>query len=330
MKKHLLALSILFSANVFALDVKNENSYLVKKGDTLWDISSHFLNDPWEWKTIWSNNPQIKNPHLIYPNDLIHLRKKGEDYYIEVEKSAVSKTLDLNKGVFIKEEVISSNLPSVNMSQILKFEEDYKLSKKELESNIVKIESKNVISYKGDKIFIYIENPILNKTYNIYKKKNYSEDLKSFVYEKVGSLKTIKMAGDVVLSEIIESSDRISINDVVIEKDNKSIPSIFPTKPISNLNGNIVFSPSKINSIIKDDVVIINKGKKDGVKLGNILAVTDPVTEIKHNGKNLKIEPTQKGLIFIYSVNQDLSFGVVLENNEIIKYKDSVKSPFKK
>lgn len=61
------------SADVLTLKAGHPDTYVVKKGDTLWDISGYFLNDPWRWPKLWGVNPQIANPHLIYPGDRLTL-----------------------------------------------------------------------------------------------------------------------------------------------------------------------------------------------------------------------------------------------------------------
>lgn len=72
-----LILSLTFSlsslADVVKFKTSHPTSYLVVKGDTLWDISAKFLRDPWQWPNVWKHNGQIKNPHLIYPGDVITL-----------------------------------------------------------------------------------------------------------------------------------------------------------------------------------------------------------------------------------------------------------------
>ena len=60
-------------ADEIALRPDHPNRYVVVKGDTLWDISARFLESPWRWPEVWSFNPQIENPHLIYPGDVVAL-----------------------------------------------------------------------------------------------------------------------------------------------------------------------------------------------------------------------------------------------------------------
>jgi len=68
-----LALAPAVFADVVDLKTDRPERYIVQKGDTLWDISSRFLKDPWRWASVWTINEQIKNPHLIYPGDVIML-----------------------------------------------------------------------------------------------------------------------------------------------------------------------------------------------------------------------------------------------------------------
>lgn len=78
-KKQHLILALLFGfifiahAEEVELNPAHPDTYVVQKGDTLWDISAVFLKSPWLWPEIWHANPQIENPHLIYPGDQINL-----------------------------------------------------------------------------------------------------------------------------------------------------------------------------------------------------------------------------------------------------------------
>ena len=74
---HLTFAAIMLTGVALAQDVSvrsdHPDEYVVVKGDTLWDISGRFLDKPWQWPAIWHANPQIENPHLIYPGDVVSL-----------------------------------------------------------------------------------------------------------------------------------------------------------------------------------------------------------------------------------------------------------------
>ena len=71
-----LSISSISIAETVTLNADRPDQYVVQKGDTLWDISAQFLQEPWYWPTIWDVNPQIENPHLIYPGDVVSLTFK--------------------------------------------------------------------------------------------------------------------------------------------------------------------------------------------------------------------------------------------------------------
>src|ERR1700741_787366 len=73
-----------------AVDLQDNHpdTYVVKKGDTLWDISARFLSKPWLWPEIWQANPQVRNPHLIYPGDVLDLSFVNGGPSLRLEPSA--------------------------------------------------------------------------------------------------------------------------------------------------------------------------------------------------------------------------------------------------
>ena len=73
-------ISLISVADEVRLNKEAPKTYIVEKGDTLWDISIIFLEQPWLWPKLWRLNPEISNPHLIYPGDILKLvyDEKGE------------------------------------------------------------------------------------------------------------------------------------------------------------------------------------------------------------------------------------------------------------
>jgi hypothetical protein len=96
-------------ADIINIKTDAPQTYVVKKGDTLWDISNLFLDQPWLWPELWRNNTQIENPHLIYPGDVLRLRYVDGQPVMEIVRDkpklslspeSVTKTKPSPIGVF--------------------------------------------------------------------------------------------------------------------------------------------------------------------------------------------------------------------------------------
>lgn len=90
-----LGLASAVSAEDVVLNPEHPDTYKVKRGDTLWDISARFLRDPWMWPSVWDFNPQIENPHLIYPGDVIRLAYDASGKPVITVTERVRRTEDV-------------------------------------------------------------------------------------------------------------------------------------------------------------------------------------------------------------------------------------------
>lgn len=327
MLKKIIALSILFSINAYSLEIKNEESYVVKKGDTLWDISEHFLNDPWEWRKIWSYNPQIENPHLIYPDDIVHLIYKDGKPQLVLEKKDF-KVLNLNDGAKEIKKKISDSLPAVNTEKIKELESSLVLLKNKPSIKIVKSKYDNLIHKNGDLLYVYSENELnIGSNLSILTfKQSLEKDLN--VYDISGEVKIKNKDGNIYLVEITKNLKRIKVGDFLENIDffdeNKKI---YPSTPIDRkISGKIIYTGDKIN-LKKDDVVILNKGLNDKIQAGNILKVQTDNENIEMDNKIISIKGNEKGYLFVYKVENNFSYAIIVRNEELINLNDKFYSP---
>ncbi len=148
------------------------NTYTVKKGDTLWGISRMFLSVPWRWKQIWHNNRNIKNPHKIYPGDVLSIVTIGGKKRVQISKTSNSnhgkyagKTSDgrpiYNMKPQISYETLNQEIPAVPISAVLPhlsktrivesgFSDDYPYIVSEAQGSYLSLSNRPLIYVKGD------------------------------------------------------------------------------------------------------------------------------------------------------------------------------------
>ena len=241
MKKILLAAAAASLISFFAwaddalLKTNHPDEYTVKKGDTLWDISSTFLNSPWLWPEIWQVNPQIENPHLIYPGDLIRLVYLDGQPRLTLERTLklAPGTTKLSPSVRVQgsDEAISS-IPLDRINSFLSNSRMLDTDLLETAPYMLAGPQGRVISGAGDNAYARgsFDDGIDN--YGVYRKgKAYKDPVtKEFlgIYaQSVGSVGVDKVDGDVATLAVVRANEELRPGDRLLPSEDRVVDSTF-------------------------------------------------------------------------------------------------------
>jgi len=156
-KLHLLFITIfLINTSINAeieLNPSHPDTYTVQKGDTLWDISARFLKSPWVWPEVWHANPQIENPHLIYPGDVISLVYLDGKPQLQVTRG--HPTIKLSpKGRKISHENAITTVPLDNIKPFLKNLKILNEQDIENASYVVALEQEHILGSETNNLYV--------------------------------------------------------------------------------------------------------------------------------------------------------------------------------
>jgi hypothetical protein len=349
MKKILLAaiattlLSLFAWAQDSVLKDGHPDEYTVQKGDTLWDISNTFLNTPWMWPEIWHVNPQIENPHLIYPGDLIKLIYMDGNPRLTLERTlkvVPSATMDgstkLNPTVRVQsaEEAITT-IPLDRIDAFLSRSRILELNELESGSYILAGPQQRLVVGEGDSVYARGSFPEQFTNYGVYRKgKIYKDpDTKEFlgVYAQgIGTVNVDKLNGDVATLNVVRSFEEIRLGDRLLPSEDRSVDSTFyPSAPDISINGTIIDVEGGVTQIGKFNVIMINRGERDGLLIGNVLAIyrRGEVVRDRVQGGKVALPDERAGLVMVFRTFDKMSLGLVLESDRALSVGDKVKNP---
>lgn len=325
-KKFLVALfSLVFTglalADTINLNPSHPDRYVVVEGDTLWDISGRFLRDPWRWPDIWYANPQIENPHLIYPGDVISLVYVDGQPRLQVSRG--HPTVKLSPQV--RAESLAGAIPTIPLEAIRQFlSRPMVVTEEEMKQApyVVASAGEHVVSGAGDRIYVRgIQDP-QQQTFVVVRPgrpyRNPPEKSDIFPVPFTDSLKrlvkdsaneevqtTYKKAddplgdvlgydavhvGDAVVDSygdpstltLIRTTREARVGDLLFPTTEETIePYFLPRAPDEQVDGQIVSIHDGVTQIGQYQVVILNLGKRDGMEPGHVLAVYAAGEEIR-------------------------------------------------
>lgn len=330
----LLVSQSLFAAPEFTAD--HPERYTVVKGDTLWDISARFLKSPWLWPEVWHANPQIANPHLIYPGDVIGL------IYIDGQKRVTTVQAGPNNGVVklspkVRATPISTAIPTIPLEAISSFlSENRIVAPQELENAPYLLAGKEqrLITAAGDTVFARGSAEEEAKM-GVYRAGETYVDPETgeFLGLEARSIATGEVTavnGEVISLRVLRSTEELRQADRLLETEDRVINSTFtPSKPKEGLRGKMIAVDSGVGNIGQYNVVVINRGAREGVEEGNVMAVYKSGGIVRDPITNEKIElPSERaGLMMVFRVFEKLSYGLILKATRPLHVMDEVRTP---
>jgi hypothetical protein len=353
MGKSIISLLLLLTAWMPGTSVGDElalaesapDRYVVVKGDTLWDISARFLRDPWRWPDIWGlNKDQIKNPHWIYPGDIIlldftgmspRLRLQGidgaTDWRLVVTKLSPSiRKLDL----------AASAIPSIPVDAIAPFlTKPLVIGEREMAAAPILVagQENRVVLSAGDTA--YAKGVVWDDgtEWNIYRpgRDLVDPDTGELLGREAVHLGELKVSqfGEVSRVAITKSVLEISPGDRLVKIVAGPVLPYIPRAPSKQIKGKVIAAPnSSVTEIGPQMVVVLNRGARDGLETGNVLALYRDLPMIRPAGatdpkERIKLPAERYGIVFVFRVFEKVSYALVMHTSRPVNLLDAVQTP---
>jgi len=342
------------------------DEYTVKAGDTLWAISRLFLRSPWRWPELWGMNiSEISNPHRIYPGQVLYLEKSGGRARLSARRGGGSDgTIKLSPRTRY-ESMAGMALPTLNPSLIEPFlSEPIIVDEDTLQTapHIVAGNDSRVLLARGDRAYALgnANSPLIEsagpiKTFRIFRNATPLKDpatgeLLGFEAAYLGkaqlkrsqSIENQLVEGKEVVNlvpatiDIVSAREEMRAGDRLLPEPQRQLLSYAPRAPEQLINGRIVsVYGNAVQFAAQNQVVVINKGTRDGIESGHVLAIlkngdtiVDRAGAPNNTGKGvLKLPNERIGLLMVFRPFDKASYALVLEINDTPRIGDLLVNP---
>jgi len=250
--------------------------YVVVPGDTLWGIAGRFLKDPWRWPELMKlNRDQIKNPHRIYPGDVLALDASGTRLSV-----VDSQTVRMGPRVRIEGREGGKEIPSISPSAIEPFlSQPLVLDQAALDgaARIVAAQENRVVLGAGNIAYAKGVPSSATEFWQVFRAGGPLVDPESkeaLGYEAIylGEARLTR-PGDVSTLEIVKSAQEILIGDRIFPAPKAQFASYAPHAPEKQVTGRIIAAYNSLSEVGASSIVTLNRGTREGIEVGHVLAL---------------------------------------------------------
>jgi LysM domain len=319
------------------LNPAHPDTYVVKSGDTLWDISARFLRDPWYWPEIWHVNPQVENPHLIYPGDVLTLVYVDGKPQLRLQRGAATGTEKLSPRV--REESIDSAIQTLPYSVVGPFlSKSMVVEKKEFDDMpyVVALRDDHLVGATGNDVYVRGKSLDPDGSYNLIHpgdKLIDPDDGDTVGYEGIFVAEgKVTRSGDPATMQLNAAAREVVMGDRVASRAMPPPMYFTPRAPDRQVEGRIMHVVDGVTQIGQYQVVIINRGARDGIEPGHVLDILragENVNDTVKSGvfnRKVQLPDEHAGVLMVFKAYDRISYGLVMNAVSAIHIYDKVRN----
>lgn len=303
--------------------------YTVKKGDTLWGIANYYLRDAWQWPQLWYNNGQIKNPHLIYPGEVLTLVMVNGRPRLTLAEDRLHP--------HIRELPLDQAIPAIPIDAVREFLRGPRLvTKEEAEKSPYVVEFTDEALIAGQNNGVYVKNLPNNgiASWSLVKigaAYNDPDTHELLGYEAIptgeADLREYGQPAEMILTR---SPQEVEIGNRLLPLEPESFKADFyPHAPAKPVDGRILSIYGGLTQVAQYDIVAINRGSNDGLDPGSMLGIYQPGRSVSdpYGSGQVRLPEQKAGLLMVFKVTPRLSYGLVLKETRPAHQYDKVHNP---
>ncbi len=341
------ALSAPVLADVLELNPAHPDRHVVVKGDTLWDISARFLKDPWRWPDIWKVNPQVKNPHLIYPGDVLALTFNNGVPELHLERAGEQRnTVKLSPRVRSSE--IARAIPTLPLDPIQPFLTRTRVvTKEEMEAApyIVRNADEHLIAATGNRVYVrgiqdsaaeHYEVLHLGQAYHdpdaTAADKKQGKDILGYEAVYVADA-ILQRPGDPATFVLNNSRQEAHTGDRLLPAPPQEAPANFHLRALgSEVHGRIISLLGGVSQVGQYQVVVLNLGASQGMEAGQVLEAYQAGHEVRDlvspdPKDTVRLPDEHAARLVVFRPFERVSYALVMQATRPLRVGDKVQSP---
>jgi hypothetical protein len=324
------------------LNPRHPESYVVQRGDTLWGIASMFLRDPWYWPEIWQINPQVENPHLIFPGDTLSLAYLDDGRpVIQLERGP---QVAQGGGGFerlsprVRSEPLEEAILTIPYETIAAFLSRPRIIERGEVDDLPYIVAhrEGLIGSQGRDVYVRGTEEPVGSVFNVVELGEElvdpdTNDVLGYQGIYVGQGR-LDRTGDPGTLRMLDTEREAVVGNLLMNEEDVTPLNFVPRSPDTEIEGQIMSVLSGVSLIGQYQVVVINRGSEAGLEPGHVLRVFQAGRTIRDTqrgaiGQKVRLPDEPAGTMMVFRTSERLSYALVMEVTTPLALLDIVRTP---